>query len=158
MRRRPPTLSVGWYSSALLTLRKPHSCCTGSYNDTRSGWDVAADYFLLVTHLATVGQGVLAVESEDPDVLVYAHCAKGPNVKVGPALARLVTRSLFVGVEVVFLEGGGGGGEGEARRGGGRGGEWATCVSPYPRVHVCTCVPGFPCPLALLLFSLARAQ
>jgi len=88
--------ALGQYASTGVGLLARWSFEEGSpfalirYNDTRSGWDVAADYFLLVTHLATVGQGVLAVESEDPDVLVYAHCAKGPNVKPGSGAVTLL--------------------------------------------------------------------
>jgi hypothetical protein len=86
------------------------------YNTSRPGYDVASDYFLYTTYLATVGTGVLDVRAEDPSILVYAHCAAGPDVKVRGVLGRGDGDGWSVGVWWGWRWGGGGKGGGCRRQ------------------------------------------
>jgi hypothetical protein len=49
-------------------------------NASRPGWDVATDYFTLLTYKWTVGGGVLAVSGdESSNALIYSHCSPANN-------------------------------------------------------------------------------
>ena len=52
---------------------------------------VVPDYFLAVLHKRVVGSGVLGVAVPlDAPLLVYAHCAAGPDVKAGCGAVTLM--------------------------------------------------------------------